>query len=90
VSEDQLSAEDLTPREQRAFIASCQLKDRSPEAVMFDAEYADELEQLAEFGWLEQVIGEDEDGERVLFGYRLSPAARIADETQSLVEERRN
>jgi hypothetical protein len=44
------------------FLASCQLKDvDGPEALIFDPEYADELEQLSELGWLERVVGEDQD-----------------------------
>jgi hypothetical protein len=87
VTESQLSAEDLTPRERLVFIASCRLKEVDrPEPLIHDPEYATELEQLRDLGWLEAVTYKTKEGE-ALAGYRPTPATRTADGVQSLVEQ---
>jgi hypothetical protein len=74
MNDEQVSADDLTPRERIVFIASCRLADVETgderEALFYDPAYAAEAERLAELGWLERAEYEGE-----LAGYRLSAAA---------------
>jgi hypothetical protein len=87
MTESQLTAEDLTPRERLVFIASCQLKEvDGPEALIHDPEYATVLERLRHLGWLEAVTYETKEGE-ALAGYRPTPAAQTADGVASLLEQ---
>jgi hypothetical protein len=86
MSEEQLSADDLTDRERVVFVATCQLTERESgderEPVFWDPDCAVEAERLAELGWLERVEHEGE-----LAGYRLSSWAVAAHGLQSLIED---
>jgi hypothetical protein len=86
MSDEQLSADDLTDRERVVFVATCQLAERESgderEQLFYDPDYAAEAEHLSELGWLERV-----EHEGALAGYRLSSWATAAHRLQTLIED---
>jgi hypothetical protein len=86
MSDEQLSANDLTERERSVFAATCQLAEYETgdkrEPLFDDPDYVDEAEHLADLGWLERVEHEGE-----LVGYRLSSYALAAHSLHTLVED---
>jgi hypothetical protein len=87
MTDEELSADDLTDRERIVFVATCQLAEHESgderEPIFYDPDYAVEAEHLVELGWLERVEHEGE----LLAGYRLSSWAAAAHSLQTLIEQ---
>jgi hypothetical protein len=82
---DELTVDDLSPRERIVFIASCQVAERVP--VLFDPGYVRECERLTELGWLERVEVVHREDDCELAGYRLTRRASTAHKVASITEQ---
>jgi hypothetical protein len=86
---DELTVDDLSPRERIVFIASCQVAERdgAKVPVLFDPGYVRECERLTELGWLERVEVVHREDDCELAGYRLTRRASTAHKVASITEQ---